>query len=228
MPVNPRKRSWIRSSRKKQDLGPKTRADSQNHTATLSIVEHLPITGHKSPGNALHFANYSSPKMLMDGVQDAIGLTLLKDMTALTCPCEKRNPGYPATINATIELARAYTFAPTCVVTNAEVLFRWNLVLLDAVGHFLKLHYVEACKKGEGGDSISILDFGRVSGYLDICCVYNLELQLEWYITVQYRSVYKLKILLDFSWHKPKSPAYNTKTMNKILFRTGGIFYNNS
>jgi len=228
VPKKPRKRSWIRSSRKKQDLRPKTRADSQNHTATLSNIEHLPTTGPKSPGNALHFAIYSSPKMLMDGVRDVIGPTLLKDRTALTCPCEKRDPGYPATINATIELARACTFASIGVITNAEVLFRWNLVLLDAVGHFLKLHYVEACKKGEGGDSISILDFGRVSGYLDICCVYNLELQLEWYITVQYRSVYKLKILLDFSWHKPKSPAYNTKTMNKILFRTKGIFYNNS
>ena len=61
--------------------------------------------------------------MLMDGVRDAIGVTLLKDRTALTCPCEKRDPGYPAMINATIELARACTFAPTCVVTNAEVLF---------------------------------------------------------------------------------------------------------
>ena len=174
MPVNSRKRSWIRSSCEKQDLGPKTRADSQNHTATLSNVEHPPMAGPKSHGKALHFANYSSPKMMMDGVRDVIGPTLLKDRTSLTSPCEKRDPGYPATINATIELARACTFASIGVITNAEVLFRWNLVLLDAVGHFLKLHYVEACKKGEGGDSISILDFGRVSGYLDICCVYNL------------------------------------------------------
>ena len=82
------------------------------------------MAGPKSHGKALHFANYSSPKMLMDGVQDVIGPTLLKDRTALTCPCEKRDPGYPAMINATIELARACTFAPTCVVTNAEVLFR--------------------------------------------------------------------------------------------------------
>ena len=75
----------------------------------------------------MHFAIYSSPKMLMDGVRDVIGPTLLKDLkdrTALTCPCEKRDPGYPATINATIELARACTFASIGVITNAEVLFR--------------------------------------------------------------------------------------------------------
>ena len=44
MPVNPGTQSWIRPSCKKEDLGPKTCADSQNHTATLFSVEHPPIT----------------------------------------------------------------------------------------------------------------------------------------------------------------------------------------
>jgi hypothetical protein len=81
----------------------------------------------KLRGKALHFANYSSSKMLMDGVRDVIGPTLLKDLkdrTALTCPCEKRDPGYPAATDVGINLANACTFASTGVVTNAEVLFR--------------------------------------------------------------------------------------------------------
>ena len=82
------------------------------------------MAGPKSHGKALHFANYSSPKMMMDGVLDVIGPTLLKDRTALTCPCEKRDPGYPAATDVGINLANACTFASTGVVTNAEVLFR--------------------------------------------------------------------------------------------------------
>jgi len=64
------------------------------------------MAGPKSHGKALHFANYSSPKMMMDGVRDVIGPTLLKDRTALTCPCEKRDPGYSAAIDASITLVR--------------------------------------------------------------------------------------------------------------------------
>ena len=75
---NPKKRSQNRLFRKKQDLGPKTRADSQSHTATPSNIESPPIIGPTAHGIALQFANYSSPKLLMDAVRDAIGPTLLK------------------------------------------------------------------------------------------------------------------------------------------------------
>ena len=75
---NPEKRSQNSSFRKKQDPGPKTHADSQSHTATLSNIESPPITGPTAQSIALQFANYSSPKLLMDAVRDAIGLTLLK------------------------------------------------------------------------------------------------------------------------------------------------------
>ena len=75
---NPEKRSQNRSFRKKQDLGPKTHADSKSQTATPSNIELLPITGPTAHGIALQFANYSSPKLLMDAVRDAIGPTLLK------------------------------------------------------------------------------------------------------------------------------------------------------
>ena len=74
----PEKRSQNRSFRKKQDLGPKTHADSQSHTATPFNIESPPITGPTAHGIALQFANYSSPKLLMDAVRDAIGPTLLK------------------------------------------------------------------------------------------------------------------------------------------------------
>ncbi len=66
---NPGKRSQNRSFRKKQDLGPKTHADSQSHTATLSNIELPPITGPTAHGFALQFANYVSPKLLMDAVR---------------------------------------------------------------------------------------------------------------------------------------------------------------
>ena len=62
--------------------------------------------------------------MLMDGVRGVIGLTLLKRQHRADLPLRKRDPGYPAAIDAAIKVARAETFAPTCVVTNAEVLFR--------------------------------------------------------------------------------------------------------
>ena len=75
---NAEKRSQNRSFRKKQDIGPKTHADSQSHTATPFNIESPPITGPTAHGIALQFANYSSPKLLMDAVRDAIGLTLLK------------------------------------------------------------------------------------------------------------------------------------------------------
>ena len=75
---NPEKRSQNRSFRKKQDLGPKTHADSQSHTATPFNIESPPITGPTAHGIALQFANYSSPKLLMDAVRDAIGPTLSK------------------------------------------------------------------------------------------------------------------------------------------------------
>ena len=75
---NPEKRSQNRLFGKKQDPEPKTHADSQTHTATLSNIESPPITGPTAHGIALQFANYSSPKLLMDAVRDAIGPTLLK------------------------------------------------------------------------------------------------------------------------------------------------------
>ncbi len=75
---NPEKRSQNRSFRKKQDLGPKTHADSQSQTAIPYNIESPPITGPTAHGIALQFANYSSPKLLMDAVRDAIGPTLLK------------------------------------------------------------------------------------------------------------------------------------------------------
>ena len=75
---NPEKRSQNRSFRKKLDLRPKTLADSRSHTATPSKIESPPITGLTAHGIALQFANYSSPKLLMDAVRDAIGPTLLK------------------------------------------------------------------------------------------------------------------------------------------------------
>ena len=75
---NAEKRSQNRSFRKKQDLGPKTHANSQSHTATPFNIESPPITGPTAHGIALQFANYSSPKLLMDAVRDANGLTLLK------------------------------------------------------------------------------------------------------------------------------------------------------
>ena len=75
---NAEKRSQNRSFRKKEDLGPKTHADSQSHTATPFNIESPPITGPTANGIALQFANYSSPKLLMDAVRDAIGPTLLK------------------------------------------------------------------------------------------------------------------------------------------------------
>ena len=62
--------------------------------------------------------------MLMDGVRDVIGPTLLKDRTSLTSPCEKRDPGYPAAIDAAIERGRACALAPTGVVRSAEALFQ--------------------------------------------------------------------------------------------------------
>ena len=75
---NPEKRSQNRSFRKKLDLRPKTLADSRSHTATPSNIESPPITGPTAHGIALQFLNYSSPKLLMDAVRDAIGPTLLK------------------------------------------------------------------------------------------------------------------------------------------------------
>ena len=74
---NPEKRSQNRLFGKKQDPGPKSHADSQSHIATLSNIESPPITGPTAHGIALQFANYSSPKLLMDAVRDAIGPTLL-------------------------------------------------------------------------------------------------------------------------------------------------------
>ena len=75
---NPEKRSQNRMFGKKQDPGPKTHADSQSHTVALSNIKSPPITGPTAHGIALQFANYSSPKLLMDAVRDAIGPTLLK------------------------------------------------------------------------------------------------------------------------------------------------------
>ena len=75
---NAEKRSQNRSFRKKQDLRPKTHADCQSQTATPSNIESPPIIGPTAHGIALQFANYSSPKLLMDAVRDAIGPTLLK------------------------------------------------------------------------------------------------------------------------------------------------------
>ena len=84
----------------------------------------MPVTGPKSPGNALYFANYSSPMKLMDIARDVIGLTLLKRQDRTDLPMRKRDPGYSAAKDAAITIARACTFAPTGVVTNAKVLFR--------------------------------------------------------------------------------------------------------
>ena len=92
---NPEKRSQNRSFRKKQDLGPKTHADSQIHTATPSNIESPPITGPTAHGIALQFANYSSPKLLMDAVRDAIGPTLLKRQYNIDLSLRKRDPGFP-------------------------------------------------------------------------------------------------------------------------------------
>ena len=75
---NPEKRSQNRLFGKKQDPGPKSHADSQSHIATLSNIESPPMTGPTAHGIELQFSNYSSPKLLMDAVRDAIGPTLLK------------------------------------------------------------------------------------------------------------------------------------------------------
>ena len=121
---NPEKRSQNRSFRKKEDLGPKTHADSQSHTATPPNIESPPITGPTAHGIALQFANYSSPKLLMDTVRDAIGATLLKRKYNTDLSLRKRDPGYPAAIDAAVTLARACTFASICMVRKAEVLYR--------------------------------------------------------------------------------------------------------
>ena len=121
---NPEKRSQNRSFRKKQDPGPKTHADSQSHTATPSNIESPPITGPTAHGIALQFANYSSPKLLMDSVRDAISLTLLKRQYSTEKSLRKRDPGYLAAIDASVTLARACTLASIGMVRNAEVLFR--------------------------------------------------------------------------------------------------------
>ena len=121
---NAEKRSQNRSFRKKQDLGPKTHADSQSHTATPPNIESPPITGPTAHGIALQFANYSSPKLLMDAVRDAIGPTLLNREYITDLSLRKRDPGYPAAIDAAVTHARACTFASIGMVRNAEVLFR--------------------------------------------------------------------------------------------------------
>ena len=121
---NHEKRSQNRSFRKKQDFGPETHADSQSHTATPFNIESPPITGPTAHGIALQFADYSSPKLLMDAVRDAIGLTLLKRQYTTDLSLRKRDPGYPAAIDAAVTLARASTFASIGMVMNAEVLFR--------------------------------------------------------------------------------------------------------
>ena len=121
---NPEKRSQNRSFRKKQDLRPKTHADCQSQTATPSNIESPPITGPTAHGIALQFANYSSPKLLMDAVRDAIGPTLLNRQYITDLSLRKRDPGYPAAIDAAVTLARACTFASIGMVRNAEVLFR--------------------------------------------------------------------------------------------------------
>lgn len=121
---NPEKRSQNSSFRKKQDPGPKTHADSQSHAGALSNIESPPITGPTAHGIALQFANYSSPELLMDAVRDAIGLTLLKKQYSTDLSLRKRDPGYPAAIDAAVTLARACTFASIGMVRNAEVLFR--------------------------------------------------------------------------------------------------------
>ena len=109
---------------KKQDPGPKTHADSQSHTAALSNIVSPPITGPTTHGIALQFANYSSPKLLMDAVRDAIGLPLLKRQYSTDMSLRKRDPGYLAVIGASVTLARACTLASIGMVRNAEVLFR--------------------------------------------------------------------------------------------------------
>ena len=121
---NPEKRSQNRSFRKKEDLGPKTHADSQSHTTTPPNIESPPITGPTAHGIALQFANYSSPKLLMDAVRDAIGLTLLTRQYSTDLSLRKRDPGYPAAIDAAVTLARACTFASIGMVRSGEVLFR--------------------------------------------------------------------------------------------------------
>ena len=124
MRCNAEKRSQNRSFRKKQDIGPKTHADSQSHIATPFNIESPPITGPTAHGIALQFANYSSPKLLMDAVRDAIGPTLLNRQYITDLSLRKRDPGYPAAIDAAVTFARACTFASIGMVRNAEVLFR--------------------------------------------------------------------------------------------------------
>ena len=121
---NPEKRSQNRLFGKKQDPEPKTHADSQTHTATLSNIESPPMTGPTAHGIALQFANYSSPKLLMDAVRDAISLTLLKRQYSTEKSLRKRDPGYLAAIDASVTLAKACTLASTGMVRNPEVLFR--------------------------------------------------------------------------------------------------------
>ena len=121
---NSEKRSQNRLFGKKQDPEPKTHADSQTHTATLSNIESPPITGPTAHGIALQFANYSSPKLLMDAVWVAISLTLLKRQYSTDMSLRKRDPGYLAAIYASVTLARACTLASIGMVRNAEVLFR--------------------------------------------------------------------------------------------------------
>ena len=89
-----------------------------------SNIESPPITGPTAHGIALQFANYSSPKLLMDAVRDAISLTLLKRQYSTDMFLRKRDPGYLAAIYASVTLARACTLASIGMVRNAEVLFR--------------------------------------------------------------------------------------------------------
>ena len=60
----------------------------------------------------------------MDTVRDAIGATLLKRKYNTDLSLRKRDPGYPAAIDAVVTLSRACTFASIGMVRNAEVLFR--------------------------------------------------------------------------------------------------------
>ena len=121
---NPEKRSQNRSFRKKQDLGPKTHADSQSHTVTPSNIESPPITGPTAHGIALQFANYSSPKTA-DGCRTGCDRPDAFEETVQHRPVpRKRDPGYPAAIDDAVTLARACTFASIGMVRNAEVLFR--------------------------------------------------------------------------------------------------------
>ena len=82
------------------------------------------MTGPTAHGIALQFANYSSPKLLMDSVRDAISLTLLKRQYITDMSLRKRDPGYLAAIDVAVTLARACTLASIGMVRNAEVLFR--------------------------------------------------------------------------------------------------------